>query len=277
MLTDSIWADFDNQENAELLKSKLIKLKEKENNQNLGFFKCYPDATALSTPLKVKNKYETGYQSVVEYLETIIQMERENFIAPIRQQLKKDEFDDIDMYRYHNVCIYPQKVTDPKVLDDYTCFLYFEPLFRGKKRDIVWEEEERLRQGSILLLSESKNCIKIEAICISCIPTSKDENLFNKFLEFLYSGIVPVKEVDGHVHPGKKYYAFEPLEIFKVVLVRMESIKLMNENPFPHLAKSVVFHNFEQVLSADSNDIIYNFGVLRKDHFPSSHGCASDN
>ena len=177
----------------------------------------YPDSSQVNPSNKnafLQNKYETGYKDADELTTTLLSLEMENFLVPFRNGLKdliNEKLDPRDLYLYKNVYL----LSLLGRIDDATCFLHFEirvPPKTKKKVVIDWPNADRATKGSMLILSKDKNCLTVEAVCISNAKADRRFDHYQNFVDLLNKNIIPVTIVKGDIIPGEVYYMFESPE-----------------------------------------------------------------
>lgn len=266
-LDENAWRLWD-QKRHKQLKAQIKEIKNTTDTGKLRFFDVYPDDDSIKQQIHCENKFQNGYSENKELYQTIINLEKENFVCPLRKQLAKigsKNFDDRDLFLYQGE-LYPYSIKDLSLFEDTTGFIKFKPISynNSKKFKIDWDNEERLRNGSILLFSRNNKCSHIDAICISTVPSFTKSDLSKTVINLLKDGICPVRQVSGRLVPEIIYYIFEPTEIFRVSEIRMKGIKTLNKTSFISLQPQIVKHNFTQKRSQDINNIMYDYKVLEK-------------
>ncbi|OHT10177.1 hypothetical protein TRFO_20547 [Tritrichomonas foetus] len=162
-----------------------------------------PNASDLfGNPRVPKNHVDSGYDNVKKYLNVLYALTKENFYLPIRThlaELRQDKLDYRDLYLYENVRVKCMNDADILSTDYRDCnlFLSFQirtPVNCKQKVGIPdWKHTERLGNRSLLILSDSPDCNKIDAVCRSCaLARANDRDISRSHINLLNNGVVPV-------------------------------------------------------------------------------------
>lgn len=167
----------------------------------------YPDIRYIDTPIQVVNQYETGYTDVKELKVTLLKLNFEEFIIPLRESLKlhnTKQNDPRGMFFYINVYSIPTIVSNIREFKSIMTLLHFD-LEKSPDININWNETKRLFPGNILILSLDKDFRTFDAICkIAFKKTKVNIDLANNIrLNFLNNRYVPVEIVSGYIIPYK--------------------------------------------------------------------------
>ena len=189
-------------------------------NDRKRYEEIYPTSEQInprSGLVFLPNKYKEGYENANILVNTLLSLELENFVVPIRKGLNsllRGELDPRDLYLYENVCLMPLISTS---IPEATNFLHFDirvPPNATKNVIIDWPHSERLNENSLLFLSKSPYCQQIDAICLSKAKSNKRFHESKDFVHILNENIVPVQLVKGNIVPCEQYYMFEGTEGF---------------------------------------------------------------
>lgn len=215
--------------------------------ESLETIKIYPDTSALKNEIPdAINRFENGYKSFKDLCETVINLEKINYIYPIQNNLRElvhNTLNDNDLHLYENVqLISLENQKDLQLYEGTTAFLHFEPKTKRK----TWYSEGKLDKGSILILSRSEFCDYVDALVISTLNSMGDED-DKKAKDLKHQRIVPVKQIYGTILAGEKYYGFEPADIYRVSEIKLRAIKSISNNAFHNLHPQIVSHDFQQI------------------------------
>lgn len=234
-----------------------------ESLKCLEHFKVYPDTNSLNNILpEVVNKYDTGYNSLAELCHTIINLEKNNYIIPIRRFLSN-----IETQKYHELYLYqniqltslPNKKSF-KIFEGTTAILYIETMEYGEK---LRSSLHSLDNGMLLILSTNQFCNHVDAVC--SITLDKNSNPKENYNDYLSLDLIAVKQISGSISANQKYFGFVPSENFRETEIYLHSIKSIEENAFKNLQPQLIHHDFTQNPTDDK--ITFNTKYLIRDEF----------
>ena len=249
-----------------ILIKELDQIENNLSNDLKLYSEIYPTAQQINPGsgfLFLENKFKEGYKTTKLLVNTLISLELENFVIPIRKGLANlinGELDPRDLYLYENVCLFGATSKD---IPDATNFLHFEirvPPNTKKTVFIDWLRSDRLNNNSFLILSKSPFCKTVEALCLSKAKSNMRFQESREYVKILNNGIVPVQLIKGSIIPGEKYYMFEGTEIFFVHEFCLRSLQTINTRSFPNLKQALIYHKFGSNLIKTS--LNYDYSVI---------------
>ena len=227
----------------------------------------------FSAPDIIENSIHRTWNNIEEYRDNMIKITKENFYFPFRVQLnalKEGTLDPRDLYLYDKVKISNQIPSNySEYFNDCGFFLTFKirkpENWHKHFPETDWKTTERFRNRSLLILSTSPYCLKIDAICISCAAVrSSFKEKSKAHLSLLQKGIVPSSLINGEISKNKEYYMFEPTSLWSAVSPILQRLIMLDEETFPNtLIKQILQLNFQD--NNEYSETTINTSVLHKD------------
>ncbi|OHT10180.1 hypothetical protein TRFO_20550 [Tritrichomonas foetus] len=220
----------------------------------------------FNKPEKINNSIERSWNTIDEYRSAMVGLTKENFYLPFRENLNKlltGKLDHRDLFLYEKVSIaFRQNTNDfNSTFRDCNTFLTFKIRTPSTCKHHLpppdWKRTERLGNRSLLILSTSPECRKIDAVCKSCAcARSMNDKEARNHMNMLNNGIVPVVRLSGEIEPTKTYYMFEPSSSWSAVQPVIQRLLKMNATTFPQcLMNAVLQHNFKDNAEPEKYEI----------------------